>query len=283
MCELFGMSSRQPATVNLSMEEFARHGGLTGPHADGWGIAFYDGSDIRLLREPEPAADSRWVRLVREQGVRSSLVVSHIRRATRGPRALRNTQPFAREMGGRMHVFVHNGDLAGADRLEVGMFHPVGETDSEVAFCHLLQGLRPLWLDGEVPPAAEEVMSLLAFFADRLSAMGPANFLYSDGETLFVHSDRRQGLDGRIAPPGLHILVRECSARADGDRMHGSGLNIDSEEQSVVLVASVPLTDEPWQPLSEGTILAVSRGEVRQYGRRGEEVNAPVPARLEHV
>ena len=68
MCELFGMSSKLPATVNLSMEEFARHGGLTGPHADGWGIAFHDGADIRLLREPEPAADSPWVAFLREQG-----------------------------------------------------------------------------------------------------------------------------------------------------------------------------------------------------------------------
>ena len=32
MCELFAMSSDVPATVNYSLEEFLRYGGLTGPH-----------------------------------------------------------------------------------------------------------------------------------------------------------------------------------------------------------------------------------------------------------
>ncbi|RLE27834.1 MAG: class II glutamine amidotransferase, partial [Acidobacteria bacterium] len=35
MCELFAMSSSHPATVNLSLGEFSRHGGLTADHADG--------------------------------------------------------------------------------------------------------------------------------------------------------------------------------------------------------------------------------------------------------
>jgi hypothetical protein len=39
MCELFAMSTRYPSTVQLSLEEFSRHGGLFGPHKDGWGIA----------------------------------------------------------------------------------------------------------------------------------------------------------------------------------------------------------------------------------------------------
>ena len=38
MCELFAMSARQPATVSLSLEEFARHGGETARHRDGWGV-----------------------------------------------------------------------------------------------------------------------------------------------------------------------------------------------------------------------------------------------------
>ena len=50
MCELFAMSSRHPATVTLSLSELLRHGGDTGPHADGWGIAYYEGGDARLVR-----------------------------------------------------------------------------------------------------------------------------------------------------------------------------------------------------------------------------------------
>jgi predicted glutamine amidotransferase len=54
---------------------------------------------------------------------------------------MKNCQPFVRELGGRVHVFAHNGDLdIGALRakLPLGGFRPVGDTDSEYAFCALL-------------------------------------------------------------------------------------------------------------------------------------------------
>ena len=113
MCELFAMSSRLPATVSLSLAEFARHGGLTDKHKDGWGVAWYDDGDALLVREPSAAAESPSMRFVRQHELASRFVVSHIRHATMGAVALRNTQPFARELGGRLHLFVHNGMLDG--------------------------------------------------------------------------------------------------------------------------------------------------------------------------
>ncbi len=107
MCELFGMSTRRPGTVTLSLEEFSRHGGLSGPHKDGWGIAWYEDRDIRLVKEAFPAAGSACVRFVQEHPFRSPLVVSHVRRATQGQVATRNWQPFIRELGGAWHSFAH--------------------------------------------------------------------------------------------------------------------------------------------------------------------------------
>ncbi len=46
MCELFALSSRDPATMTLSLEAFAKRGGLTGPHKDGWGIAYYENAEV---------------------------------------------------------------------------------------------------------------------------------------------------------------------------------------------------------------------------------------------
>lgn len=51
MCELFAMSCREPAALTLSLDVLARHGGGAGPHRDGWGIAFYEGRDVHMLRE----------------------------------------------------------------------------------------------------------------------------------------------------------------------------------------------------------------------------------------
>ena len=65
---------------------------------------------------------------------------------------MKNCQPFARELGGRMHVFAHNGDLdAGRLGAPRGSFRPVGDTDSERAFCVLLERLTAIWLRGGTP------------------------------------------------------------------------------------------------------------------------------------
>ena len=263
MCELFAMSARQPTTVSLSLEEFSRHGGLSGPHKDGWGIGWYEDRDIRLVKERDPAASSACVHFIQTNPFSSSLVISHIRKATLGAVASRNCQPFVRELGGAWHCFAHNGDLKGiaADgRFRTLGFRPVGETDSEQAFCALLDALRPLWSSGTVPPL-DERRKIIAEFAAALRALGPANFLYSDGDALFAHADRRHQSDGGIRAPGMWRLARHCSA---GGELAAEGLRIasDNGEQEVLLVASVPLTTEGWVALGEGEIVVARQGRI---------------------
>ena len=103
MCELLGMSAHHPASITLSLNEFARHGGETGPHVDGWGVAFYEGRDANLIRESSAAADSVLMSTLREYRVASETVLAHIRRASFGPVELRNTYPFRRELRGWVH------------------------------------------------------------------------------------------------------------------------------------------------------------------------------------
>ena len=265
MCELFALSSQYPATVRLSFEEFSRHGGLAGPHKDGWGIAFYEGRDVRLLREPEPASDSACARLIRDQSPASTTVVSHIRRATRGAPGLANCQPFARELAGRMHVFAHNGDLdpgALESGFRLGSYRPIGDTDSEHAFCALLEHLRPLWLDAGGVPGLADRLRTVAGFAASLRPLGPANFLYADGDALFVHAHKRIHADG-LHPPGLHVLGRSCPIAPASFQAEGLAIESEHDRQEVVLAASVPLTaNEPWQPLAEGELIAVQRGRI---------------------
>lgn len=257
------MSSSLPATVNLSLMRLAEHGGFTGPHRDGWGIAYYEGPDVRLIKEAEAAAGSAWVAFVEAYHLRSPIVVAHVRRATVGERSYRNTQPFARELAGRMHLFAHNGWLSGIEkisRLKPRRFHPVGETDSEQAFCILLDRMAEVWKQpGEIPSLASR-FSTISSFAQELRALGPANFLYSDGEVLFAHGHRRKRAeDGRVEPPGLVYLQRSCRKGEPG--FTASGLSIELADQMVTLIASVPLTAEPWLPLGEGEVVAAYKGQ----------------------
>jgi len=271
MCELFALSSRLPTEVRFSLETFSRRGGLGGRNKDGWGLAYYVDNDVRLVKEPEPAAGSACVRFMQEHPFASSVVVSHIRKATRGTPAMRNCQPFQRELGGRMHVFAHNGDLDPAKlraRMPLGAYRPIGETDSEYAFCALLEQLAPAWRDGAVP-ALERQRRIVEGFAAAIRELGPANFIYTDGEAVFLHAHRRMHGDG-LPPhsPGLHILQRHCGSHAtpwDGEGVHIAA----RQDQDVLLAASVPLTDEPgWRALAEGELAVACRGTLSGYGER---------------
>jgi len=262
MCELLALSSSHAEHLTFSLHTLAARGGLGMSTRDGWGVAFYQDVDVALFREPLAAGDSELVRYLECHGPSTQLAISHIRHATRGAISLANTQPFARELGGRMHVFAHNGNLPDIDDcalLRAGSYRPVGQTDSELAFCALLARLNGLWTGG-APPSLGARTSLLAAFAADLRPLGPANFLYSDGDVLFAHGNRRiQGATGRIDPPGLWMLQRQCRAGDPAPDCEG-GVAIGAGERSVVLIASVPLSDDAWRPLSEGELVVVREG-----------------------
>jgi glutamine amidotransferase len=259
------MSSRYPTSVGFSLERLACRGGRDGPHKDGWGVAYFEGRDAFLLREPRPASESGLVQFMEKNGPPSNLVLSHIRQATQGETSLRNTQPFQRELGGCTHVFAHNGNLPGIRdqcTLDNCRFRPVGETDSEIAFCCLLERLEAVWAkaNGSLP-SVESRFEIVTEFAEWLRPLGPFNFIYTDGDTLFLHAHRRTQNDGEVRPPGLHILVRSCNEQAID--LSQSGIMMAPVAQELTLVASVPLTDEPWEPVPEGDVIALQEGMVR--------------------
>jgi glutamine amidotransferase len=103
-------------------------------------------------------------------------------------------------------------------------------------------------------------LAVFTAFAAQARTLGSANFLYADGDYLFVQANQRHQEDGSTRPPGLHILSRQC--RAPRETVSGGGVSVTSDIQAVTLFASVPLTDEDWQPLPKNTILALSRGEI---------------------
>ena len=210
LCELFALSSQLPTRVTFSLEEFSRHGASNSRLADGWGLAFYDGQDASC-RQPRPAASSQWMKFILSHSYYSHCVMSHIRHATAGSVALRNTQPFSRVLKGQRHVFCHNGDLEHIQsRIKLDQFSPIGETDSEYGFCRLMDRLCTLW-QGEVPTLDERIDVISEVFVE-LSCLGPANILYSDSEFLYAFAHQRTQDNGRMKRP--ECIIRSAIATA---------------------------------------------------------------------
>ncbi len=271
MCELFGMSSSVAVGVKYSLHEFAKHGGLLHQNKSGWGIAYHAGKDAILVKEPAPASDSLWVRFIESHPISTTCArrfadlfeIAHVRYATAGSPNFANTHPFIRELGGQRHVFAHNGSLPkiwNQMSLNSGFFRPVGSTDSEYAFCLLLERLLPLWRQAKEPPPLKERLDIISQVARELRSLGSANFLYSDGETLFVHAHQRcweeNGGFSKPRPPGLSVLS------LDVPELLTRGLHVmnPGKDAAITVVASVPLTADGWIPLPSGTVLALCQG-----------------------
>lgn len=254
MCELLAMNSKFATDVNFSMKEFSLHGGATGPHGDGWGIAYAMGRDFRIIKEPEPAFDSICVRFIQESRFQSHLVISHIRRATI-PKVLtfENTHPFDRELGGRRFVFAHNGHVEGLEDLPEfgrGRFQPLGATDSEQVFCYFLNAIERR-MDGTGDYHYRMVEEVLRELSPKVRALGRFNYLLSDSEYLFAHGDN-----------ALHSVCRTC--HLEETVLESSELQVlvaDGPDQEAALVATVPLTDsEHWNAFEPGEIRVFHKG-----------------------
>lgn len=256
--------------TTLSLRHFAAHGSPEGRNIDGWGVVFHEGRDVRLYKEPEPAGGSPWLDFIESNGLPTRTLISHVRRATRGGNSHANTQPFARELGGRMHIFAHNGGFDGIEALferASHRFQPVGETDSEQGFCLLLERLADLWA-GHSAPSLEARRQVVAAFAAEMRPLGIANFLYADGDYVFAHGHRRTQADGKVAPPGLWLRHHRHTPRAGAGQFASTsaGLTINAgsgvadEPQELTLLASVPVMAGDWSPVAEGEVVVVAAG-----------------------
>ncbi len=240
MCELFAMSASEATDVNHSLALLQPRGGAVGPHADGWGVAFYEGRAARIFKEPVPAAESRCLGFITDYDFKSETVIAHIRKANpeRFGRTTANTHPFEREWNGRSWVFAHNGKLPGlmaSHGQAPRRFQPLGDTDSELAFCLMLDAIAAAGAPVAGPLAAAEIIARISPLVARLADLGEFNFFLSDGASLIVHAHTR-----------LHQLSRACTSCIG--------------QLQVILLATLPLTDEPWAPLAPGSLHAFVRG-----------------------
>ena len=229
MCELFAVSSRMRTGVSLSIRRLANRGSPGGKLADGWGVACYDGFDARVLREPEPAADSAWLEHVIASGrPNSQIVIAHIRHATRG-----GITPRTGRKGACLRAQRHADGRRGNDRRLLPRVPSSGR--------NRLRGrlLRIDWRDwrfyGTMTSRPQRpAVRLLRDMRRNCASLAPP-----------ISSIRTASCSSRT------VLERRCAAERDALPAAGVELKTEAGPQTLTLFASVPLTDEDWRPLQE--------------------------------
>ncbi len=251
MCELLGMSANTPTDICFSFTGLMQRGGKTGPHKDGWGIGFYEGRACQLFHEPRASAASEVAKLIQNYSIKSHVVISHIRKANRGKVCLANTHPFARELWGNNWVFAHNGQLKGVKNHRLNHYRPIGTTDSEHAFCWMLDRIRKRF--PEKPKQQKTLFSTIRKLAHELDGMGIFNFMLSDSKCLYVYCSNKMSWITRRAPFKKAQLI--------DTEMVVDFKDFTTPKDIVTVIASHPLTDnETWNKMERGEFVVFEDG-----------------------
>jgi len=250
-CELMGFSANESIPANNLFAAF-RLRSLENP--DGWGLAFYPDKSAVTFKEAANAAESELAQFLENYPLlRSRILIAHVRNASVGGTAHQNTHPFARELNGKEYTLVHNGTLRDfRSRLELGRIQPLGINDSEFLLCYLLGRMEK----NGVLDWDEESFNWLREEMHIANDAGSLNCLFSDGTYLFAYHDKN-GYNGlyclsRKAPYGK-VRFTDLAEEID--------LSVTYPETAVsVLVATNPLTDEPWEKITPGQLLVFKDG-----------------------
>lgn len=248
MCQLLGMNANTPTDLVFSFTGFSRR---AEEHKDGFGIAFFEDAGVRLFVDAQSAAVSPVAQMVRNYPIHSDNVIAHIRKATQGRVALQNTHPFQRELWGRYWAFAHNGDLKNFAPPLHGAFRPVGDTDSEHAFCWLMQELAKAHAG---VPSIAELTTTLRELAPRIASHGTFNFMLSNGQALWAHCSTH-----------LHYLLRQHpfhTAHLQDEDMSVDFAQLTQATDRVAVVVTQPLTaNEAWAAFAPGELRVFVDGQ----------------------
>lgn len=249
------MHCNTPAAITFSFEGFSARGGRTDEHKDGWGIAFYGDAGCQLFTDHLSSVTSPVAELVKRNPMKSKNIIAHIRKATQGPVMLENSHPFMRELWGQHWTFAHNGDLKNFNPSLQDTFRPVGQTDSERAFCYMMGVLRRRFPDTTCTPPLLELFEAINDLAREIEQHGVFNFMLSNGQVLFAHCSTNLHYVERAYPFSTARLI-DCDLSIDFSQHN-------HRDDRMTVIATKPLTsNETWIPFHSGELKMFAEGRI---------------------
>lgn len=258
MCQLLAMNSKKTANINFSFTGFRLRGGVTDDHTDGFGIAYFEPTGLRLYCDDRAAMDSPVADMVSGLTIKATNTIVHIRKSDDS--LLCNAHPFTREIWGESWVFSHNGKMTiqeatYSDPIKQGTsryYCPVGDTDSEFAFCYLLNQLKDRF---EHKPDDKTLFDFLKEQCRLLAGYGIFNCLLSNGDWMLSYANTILFHITRQSPFGSATLI-------DTDVMIDFA-KVNDNDDVITILATTPLTsDEDWQQLAVNECVIFENGEI---------------------
>jgi predicted glutamine amidotransferase len=210
---------------------------------DGTGLGIFDSQGApQLFRQPLAAdEDLDFAREARD--LESTTWVGHVRHATQGSVALRNSHPFTQD--GR--IFAHNGGVGDVTRLEQELGDDLalveGDTDSERVFALVTREIRRR---GDI---GDGLVAGLSWAAETLPVLA-LNVVLNTPDELWA-----------VRYPETHSLFLLASDEGPVTRESDAGTRLTAEDAPPhVVVASERLDDDAgWEELEPGELVHVRR------------------------
>ncbi len=258
------MSFSVPVGASISLDLFQLRGE---ENPDGWGLAFYEGAQLQLVKEARPALRSPLYDFV-ESYPESRIFISHVRRSTRGNRSYANTHPFYRVASvndrRKEYCFAHNGTLTDMSGLELSSLSPIGETDSEYLLCYILEQM-----------AIKEISEMTPFAFDFLEKLlheingveNTLNCMLSDGEYLLCYSDENRHNGGlRFAKqehPFSGIAFTDNEVTLGSVDIRSANINGDvAVGQAGYVIVTRAMSGDVWTEFNPGELIAFRNGKI---------------------
>ena len=262
MCDLLGMSFNLPINARISLDVFQRQGK---ENPDGWGVVYYQNNLLHLVKEPSPATNSTLFDFI-ENSTISRTYLCHVRRTTMGIRSYLNTHPFYRklhlESQRQEWAFAHNGTLETIEKINPGRHIPLGETDSEKAFCYILDWIEENDILTWNNNSFSSLNALLREINDKTNTF---NCLFTEGNYLFCYSDENRYNDGlrfikQVSPFEKTDLVRE-DERLGSVEVREPFEN-EASKTSGYLIVTEKLTNVNWIEFKTGELVVFKNGHI---------------------
>jgi predicted glutamine amidotransferase len=265
MCELLGMSFNHPVRPKLSFPGLIKGAWY---NTDGWGVGYYpEGSrTAQIFKEPYNGDASQLAAFLENyERLWTKLFIGHIRKASRSDNVHHNTHPFSRYYGNREWLFCHNGTLPKRKTVPGQTYVPIGGTDSELAFCTLLNKMKRQKIKSATKSRYTGFTELDFDYIYKAlrdingTGRGSFNVIFTDGVYLFCYRDkygaRKLNYPHREYP--FHsTLLRGTDVEVD------LLVTKDGNDDRGYVIATQELSDEEWIAFKYGEMIVFRGGEI---------------------